>query len=129
MHRIAIALGVAAFLAGAASAQEGKPPVTDPREAFAQTDTNGDGQVDHREFHARMVEIFYFADKDKDGLAVRGEMGVWDEEALFDREDRDGDARISLTEFVAARFEDFDRADTDDSETLTVEEVVAEYER
>ncbi len=130
MRRIAIALGIATLCsAGSAWAQQGKPPISDPRLAFAETDKNGDGKIDHAEFQARMVEVFYFTDKDKDGFAVRGEMGVWDEENLFDRADRDGDGKISLDEFVAARFQDFDRADTDDSETLTVDEVVAEFER
>jgi EF-hand domain pair/EF hand len=130
MRRMGIALGMASLLyAGGVSAQQGSPPVQDPRAAFAITDKNGDGQIDHAEFQQRVVDVFYFADKDKDGLAKRGEMGVWDEQALFDRADKDGDGQISVKEFVAARFEDFEQADTDHSGTLSVEEVVAEFER
>jgi len=129
MRRIGTALGMATLLyASGVSAQQGSPPVQDPRAAHAITDKNGDGEIDHAEFYQRMVDVFYFADKDKDGLANRGEMNVWDEEALFDRADKDGDGKISLKEFEAARFEDFERADTDHSGTLSVEEVVAEFE-
>ena len=129
MRRIGIALGMASLLyAGGVSAQQGSPPVQDPRAAFAITDTNGDGEIDHAEFYARMVDVFYFSDKDKDGLAKRGEMHVWDEDALFDRADQDGDGKISLKEYVAARYQDFERADTDHSGTLSLDEVIAEFE-
>jgi hypothetical protein len=127
---MAIALGITMLLgAGGVFAQPGSPPLHDPRAAHAATDRNGDGEIDHFEFHARMVDVFYFADKDKDGRAKQGELGVWDEDALFVRADRDGDGSLTMTEFVAGRFEDFERADTDESETLSVEEVVAEFER
>ncbi len=130
MRRIGMAFGIASLLyAGGVSAQQGSPPLQDPRAAHALVDKNGDGEIDHHEFHSRIVDVFYFSDTDKDGQARRGEMKVWDEEALFDRADDDGDGKISVKEFVAARFDDFDAADTDDSGTLSVDEVVAEFER
>ena len=38
-----------------------------------------DGFVDRREFHSRMVEIFYLADTDKDGYLTRVELVVIEE--------------------------------------------------
>jgi Ca2+-binding EF-hand superfamily protein len=129
MRRILIASGMALFCASAAAAQQGTPPSHDPKVAFAQTDKNGDGEIDHAEFQNRMTEVFYFADRDKDGLAVEGELQVYDEEKLFDRADKNGDGKLSLKEFVAARFEHYDEVDTDGSGTLSLDEVVAEFER
>jgi hypothetical protein len=129
MRRILIAFGTTLLCAGGIAAQQGSPPSHDPRAAFAATDKNRDGEIDHAEFQARITEVFYFADKDKDGLVQKGELKTFDEEELFEEEDRNGDGKLSLKEFVAARFEAFDEADSDESATLSVEEVVAEFER
>lgn len=129
MRRILIAFGIALLCAGGVAAQQGTPPASDPRAAFAQTDKNGDGAIDHAEFQERITEVFYFADKDKDGLVQKGELQVFDEETLFAEADKNGDGKLSVKEFVAARFETFEEADTDQSGTLSIEEVVAEFER
>jgi Ca2+-binding EF-hand superfamily protein len=130
MRRIFIAFGTTLLSAIGVAAQQQPPvPVTDPRSAFEATDKNRDGEIDHAEFQNRITEVFYFADKDKDGLAKSGELQVFDEVELFERADKNGDGKLSLKEFVAARFEAFDEADTDHSGTLSVDEVVAEFER
>lgn len=128
MRRFAIALTTLCF-AAVAAAQQAAAPSYDPRAAFAATDKNKDGYIDHAEFHNRIVEIFYFSDKDKDGLCRPGELEVFDAATLFQRADTDGDGSLSLHEFLEARFEDFARADTNGDELLDVDEVIVEFER
>ena len=97
----------------------------DPRAAFAETDENKDGRIDREEFQHRVVEIFYFADRDKDGYLSHEEVIaglVFPED--FAHADRDGDGRISLYEFVQVRFATFDEVDADHDGVLSVEEVV-----
>ena len=129
MRRIAIAFGITLLCAGGVAAQQGSPPIHDPHAAFAATDKNHDGEIDHAEFQARVTEVFYFADKDKNGVVAPGELKVYDEQRLFATADQNGDGKLSLKEFVAARFENFREADTDESGTLSEAEVVAEFER
>ena len=110
-----------------ASAQ-GAPPSHDPRAAFAAADENHDGRLDHEEFHHRIVQIFYFADDDRDGYVSNGQLKTFDEALLFVIADLDGDGRLSLYEFINARFVNFREADDDASGTLSVDEVVAAFE-
>lgn len=130
MRASAILLLVATLGFGAAAtrAGEAKPPY-DPRAAFAETDTNRDGVVDHEEFHERIVEIFYMADRNKDGFLDAEEIKVLVFPDDFRDEDRDHDGRISLREFMRVRLADFDKADTDHDGFLSVDEVVAIYEQ
>ena len=105
-------------------------PTHDPRSAHKEADTNGDGKVDRAEFHARMVEIFFHGDANKDGYMMPAEL----EKTVafpddFRDADRDGDGRYSLYEFIEVRFYDFRLVDTDHNGLLSVEEVVAVFER
>ena len=105
-------------------------PTHDPRVAHEETDTNGDGQVDRAEFNARMVEIFFHGDANKDGYMTPAEL----EKTVpfpddFRDADRDGDGRYSLYEFIEVRFYDFRLVDTNDDGLLSVEEVVVIFER
>ena len=129
MRRILIAFGMTFLSAGGIAAQQGSPPIIEPRAAHAATDKNHDGEIDHAEFQERIIEVFYFADKDKDGLVKPGELKTFDEAELFENADKNGDGKLSLKEFVAARFQNFEDADTDKNGTLSVDEVVAEFER
>jgi len=119
------------LLALAASPALGDPAAKsqDPRAAFAETDENKDGRIDREEFHHRVVEIFYFADVDKDGYLSREELiaGTMFPED-FANADTNGDGRISLYEFAKVRFASFDKVDADHDGVLSVEEVVATYE-
>lgn len=105
------------------------PQVTyEPRAAFSETDKNKDDRVDIGEFHARVVEVFYSADTNKDGY-----LQVVEIERLPFREailevDRNGDTKIDLREFVRIRVHQFLEVDTDGDIELSAEEVITAYE-
>jgi Ca2+-binding EF-hand superfamily protein len=105
-------------------------PVHDPKAAFAESDENGDGRIDRAEFVARLVEIFFHGDRDKDGLLTFAEMEqvvAFPED--FRNADTGGDGKISMPEFLKARAGTFDAADADGDGLLSLEEIVAAYER
>ena len=109
-----------------ALAQDGRPLESDPDVAHKQADTNGDGGIDHAEFHYRMVEVFYFADGDRDGYLAGIEI------ARTGREnpaagDTNSDERVSLKEFIDEAFDRFEAGDTNDDQELSVEEVRVAY--
>jgi Ca2+-binding EF-hand superfamily protein len=122
---LTLALVVWATSAGA----DAPTPEHDPSAAHAEADQNGDGQIDRREFHLRMVEVFFHADTDKSGFMNPEELNratVLEED--FSKADKDGDEKISLYEFIELRFHLFDEADTDSNGTLSVEEVAVVFE-
>jgi len=129
MKRISIPLVASFLLAPALGWTDEIPASHDPRAAHAATDQNRDGEIDRDEFEQRIVQVFYFADVDKDGFVTFGQLMVFDEARLFETADLDGDSRLSLSEFLNARAGNFRDADTDRSDTLSVEEVVAEFNR
>ena len=107
---------------------EDRPAAYDPRAAFAESDTNRDGAVDHEEFHERMVEIFYRADANKDGFLDPTELVTLVFPEDFTTNDKDRDGRVAMREFLRVRFRDFTAADRDDDGVLSVDEVVRIYE-
>jgi Ca2+-binding EF-hand superfamily protein len=129
VKRISIALLMLALLAPAAGWTDEMPPPHDPRAAHAATDKNHDGEINRDEFEQRMIHIFYFADVDKDGFVTLGQLTVFDEALLFETADADSDSRISLSEFLVVRFENFREADTDGSDSLSVEEIVEDFNK
>jgi Ca2+-binding EF-hand superfamily protein len=113
-----------------AAADEAAVPRHDPRAAFAEADTNHDGKIDREEFQERMVEIFFFGDRDKDGYMTWEELVpvvAFPED--FRDADRNGDGRYSFYEFVRVRFDDYDVVDTDQDGLLSLDEIVAVFER
>ncbi|UCE85035.1 MAG: EF-hand domain-containing protein [Deltaproteobacteria bacterium] len=100
-------------------------PESELKAAFAEADKNRDGQIDREEFHARMVDIFFHGDLDKNGFMSADEL---DAATLikedFAAADANRDGRLSLYEFLDARFGHFRSADTDANGTLSLEEVV-----
>jgi hypothetical protein len=132
MRWISLSLLALALVLSAASSSADDPkqkPTHDPRVAFAEADLNDDGQVDRREFHLRMVEVFFHSDKDKDGFMKPEELNratVIEED--FHDADNDHDGKISLYEFIEFRFYLFDEVDTDSNGRLSLEEVVTAFE-
>jgi Ca2+-binding EF-hand superfamily protein len=119
--------GIIVLLGGGVRAEEqAKPP--DARAAFAETDTDGNGLVDLAEFHARMIDIFYLADTDKNGYLSPDEFARLVFSEGFKEADLNGDGRLSLHEFVAVRFRQFEAADTNHDGELSLDEVLAAYE-
>ena len=100
----------------------------DVKAVFAQTDTNGDGEVDLCEFHARMVEVFYSADTDKSGFVSPDEYGRLPFSGEFKDADPAGKGRISLHDFIAVRYRQFVEADRNHDGALTLDEVIDAYE-
>ena len=115
---VACLLGVTA--APPASAQ-------DIESRFATADINKDGKIDRAEYQRRMVEVFYFADKNKDGVVTIEEIAAIEtvDEAAFKKADKNGDGKLTLNEFVTYRVIQFDEADTNHDGVLTLEEVEA----
>ncbi len=115
-------------LVGSLARAEAPAPTYDPRAAFAESDTNHDGAVDHGEFHARIVEVFYSADADKNGFLDATELRRLTFPEDFTANDKDRDGRVAMREFLRVRFADYDAADKDGDAVLSVDEVVAAYE-
>lgn len=102
--------------------------VDDIRRIFAEADTDGNGEIDLSEFHARLIEVFYAADTNKDGVLDRDEYNRLPFSGEFKAADMNGDGRISLHEFVAIRFRQFEEADTTHDAVLSLDEVLAAYQ-
>lgn len=108
------------------AADQAKP--YDPRVAFAESDTNKDGQLDIEEFHVRLVEIFYNADTNKDGFLSIDEYERLPFSGAFKEADTNGDGRVSLPEFVTIRFHQFEEADTNHDSQVSLDETITAYE-
>src|SRR5262245_16365520 len=99
-----------------------------PRAAFAETDLNSDGQIDIGEFHARLVEVFYNADVNKDGIPGNAELSKLPFAETVEKVDRDTDGKVTLKEFVRIRIVQFKEADGNDDGELSLDEVITVYQ-
>ena len=118
-----------AFGATAALADEAARKPYDPKQAFAETDSNKDGVVDPPEFYERVTESFYLGDADKSGALDQAEYeAVVVIETNFSSVDRDGDGKVTLIEFFRSRGEVFDQVDTGKDGTLTEAEIVEGFQ-
>ena len=64
----AVCLLVAASPGGARAQSESEP--------FSLTDYDKDGVIDRQEYQRRMIEVFYFADQNKDGVVTIEELAA-----------------------------------------------------
>jgi Ca2+-binding EF-hand superfamily protein len=115
----AVCLLTAASPGGARAQSEGEP--------FSLTDYNKDGRIDRQEYQRRMIEVFYFADRNKDGVVTMEELAAIEtvDPKAFRATDKNGDGKLTPDEFVAYRMVDFDAADKNHDGVLTYEEVQA----
>ena len=88
-------------------------PKHDPRVAFSETDINQDGVVDHAEFQMRITEVFFSADRNKDGFLDPLELKQLAFPDDFTADDKDRDGRVSMREFLRVRFHDYEVADVE----------------
>jgi Ca2+-binding EF-hand superfamily protein len=117
MRRLVVLFGLAAVLA-AAPAHAGEVV-----RSFAESDRNGDGRVDRREAERRALEVFSFADADRDAHLSREEYDSLVLEDSFAAADANHDGRVSTQEFVAIRMRDFEAADKNHDGVLSPDEV------
>ena len=97
----------------------------DANATMALTDKNNDGRIDREEFHQRMIEVFFFADVDKDGNLTFTEfvaVATVDPEA-FKKADRDGNGKLSVYEFMYVIHRDFDAADKNQDGAIDLQEL------
>ena len=122
-----VAAAITLFAAIAARADEPAAKY-DPRTAFKEADSNGDGTIDRWEFYNRIVEVFYHADADKDGYLSREEIARLTFPDDMQNADSGHDGRISLNEFLRVRELDFETADRNKDGVLSLQEVIDIYE-
>lgn len=93
--------------------------------SFSTSDLDKNGKIDRAEYQRRMVEVFYFADRNKDGVVTIEEIVAIEplDDKAFKAADRDGSGTLTVNEFVAYRMIQFDEADRNKDGVLTVEEV------
>ena len=126
IRTISGALAALALFAGTASAQQ---RAYDPKQAFKETDTNHDGYIELDEFSARLTDVFFMGDTNKDGKLSKEEYdAVVVIREDFAAADVDKDGFVSRTEFVHARLPLFQQADKNDDGKLSIEEVTTLYE-
>ncbi len=117
-HRRLVALVWLAAVVAGAPARAGEAV-----RSFAESDRNRDGSVDRREMERRALEVFSFADGDRDAHLSREEYDSLVLDEPFAAADANHDGRVSTREFVALRTRDFDAADRNHDGVLSADEV------
>jgi len=125
---LAAVMAATLVLVAGAHAQVTPTSSYDPKAAFAQTDQNADGSVDLEEFHQRIVDVFYYADTDKDGFLSVTELQQLPASEPMNDADKNADGKVTLREFVRIRFLQFQSTDTDHDGELTLTEVLIVYQ-
>jgi hypothetical protein len=120
-----VILGTAAFCLLLATGWAGGARAQSEGEPFGLTDYDKNGRIDRQEYQRRMIEVFYFADRNKDGVVTMEELAVIEsvDPKAFRAADKNGDGKLTVEEFVAYRMVDFDAADKNKDGVLTYEEV------
>ena len=119
---VLVIAAVVAFTAGFSVAAEQMTR----EEVMATADKNHDGRIDLQEFNQRMIEVFFFADTDKDGKLSWVELQavvVDAEPQRFKAADTDGDGKLALYEYLYVLHADFTAADKNHDGVLDMEEV------
>lgn len=101
------------------------------RMACMAADRNHDGRISLEEFHQEVTRSWLALPQDATGHVVLVELATipgMDRRALerLRQADRDNDGRLSVKEVVAARMAMFDAADADSSDSISIDECVAQ---
>jgi Ca2+-binding EF-hand superfamily protein len=128
MNRLALTVLSFLLLLGASvAAADGAPPDETLEEIFAQTDSNGDGFVDRREYYIRVVDVYYLADVDRNGTLDAKEF-EWTLMGEFEDADANGDAKVTLPELMNQGADLLEVADTDGDGQLSWKETTDAFE-
>jgi len=98
-----------------------------PAEAMDRTDRNDDHFVDRAEFYARMSDVFYLNDDDKDGRLTESEY-VDTQIGTFASSDANGDGKVEMYEFMKETSRVYEEVDSDGDGRLSEAEVMKRYE-
>ena len=118
---------IAGFLSSVLCAWQPTPEVAaqDASANYHVTDRDDNAKIDRQEYQQRIIDVFYFADQNKDGVVTIEELVVIEtaDPAAFKKADKNGDGKLTVAEFVEYRMLDFDAADVDKDGYLSVVEV------
>jgi Ca2+-binding EF-hand superfamily protein len=118
---------IAAVVTGTAAYSVAAEQMT-REEVMATADKNHDGRIDREEYNQRLIEVFFFADIDKDGKLSFTELQAVVVDAdpqRFKAADSDGDGKLALYEYLYVLHADYTTADKNRDGVLDIEEVGA----
>jgi Ca2+-binding EF-hand superfamily protein len=124
---VLVVMLIAAVVTGTAGYSVAAEQMT-KEEVMATADKNHDGRIDREEYNQRMIEVFFFADTDKDGKLSWEELRAVVVDAdpkRFKAADSDGDGKLALYEYLYVLHADFTTADKNQDGVLDMEEVAA----
>lgn len=116
---------ILALTASPVAAEVNRPK---PENAFNETDRDKDNRIDTEEFRARMVETFYFADANLDGVLVAAEITTVGR-VVFRTADENNDGKLTLTEFLVVQIKYFEALDQNEDGELDAAEANAATNR
>ena len=126
---LAIALPLLGFLVAAPAEAADGTARGEAIEDFGEVDQNSDGRIDRQEYHRRMSDMYFHADKNKNGSLDRAELDAIQEEMVLDPGDANADGELAMPEYIDERFEQFRAIDTNSDGLLTQDEVIRVYEK
>jgi Ca2+-binding EF-hand superfamily protein len=122
-----IAWMVAVLMLGSFTLAMGQSMKPMKREAVIEScDKNQDGRIDRQEYFVRMTDVFFFADRDKNGYLDMKEILVAVPDAAPERvksADADRNGKLDLNELRNALSKDFEREDRNGDGVLDRDEV------
>ena len=128
MHWMKIAILAIGLLAPGMAVADSESPRDMAEAAFTETDANKDGRVNREEYYRRMADMYYQADRDKDGQLDRAELEMIEEDMVCDPADTNMDGTLTMPEYIDQRFKQFHDVDDDSDGRLSRDEVIEEYE-
>jgi hypothetical protein len=122
-----VVLATALLALGAPALAEERGVGETPQQAMDRTDKNDDHYVDRGEYYARMVDVFYLNDDDKDGHLIATEY-VDTQIGTFTTSDANGDGKVEMHEFMKETSRIYEEVDSDGDGRLSEAEVMKRYE-